>query len=233
MVLVCNDIVKKNVTLLVVGLLVVGGGWWIWKQLSKPLPGQKVDDMGRQHVADISDVAYNSNPPTSGPHFALWLKPGVYDRVVSDGYLIHSLEHGYVVISYNCGSIGAGEQESVSAEATGSALVPAGTGQARPLTRSAAPPSAAMSWFTPENPPAKEVELPEVFSSEECRKLVEDLRGFVQRGKRVVIVPRPGMDALVALTAWNRILKLERMDKGEIEDFIGAFHNRGPEKTVE
>lgn len=210
---------RKYVIWLAAALLVVGGGWWVWKQLSKPLAGQAVPDMGRQHVADISNVAYNSNPPTSGPHFALWAKPGVYDRVVSDGYLIHSLEHGYVVISYDCN----GDITSVTGEATDSA---------KPLTRMQAPPSATRSWFTPESPPAKEIELPESFSSTECKALVDKLRGFVG-GKRVVVVPRLANDTLVALTAWNRIDKMDSLDEARIGGFINAWNNRGPEKTIE
>ena len=70
--------------------------------VTKPLPGEIVADMGRDHVTDIAGITYSSNPPTSGPHFPVWAKKGVYDRLMSDGYLIHSLEHGYVVISYDC-----------------------------------------------------------------------------------------------------------------------------------
>lgn len=226
---------KKNATLLVVILLVVGGGWWVWRQLSKPLAGQAVPDMGRQHVADISNVAYNSNPPTSGPHFALWLKAGVYDRAVSDGYFMHSMEHGYVVISYDCTksfSISHFPFSIIYAHETEEPHEEPATTSAKPLTRMQAPPSATRSWFTPEDPPAKEIELPESFSSTKCKALVDKLRGFVG-GKRVVVVPRLANDTLVALTAWNRIDKMDSLDEARIRGFIDAWNNRGPEKTIE
>ena len=81
-------------------------GFSLYKSATKTLPGQEVPDIGAEHSNDISGVSYNSNPPTSGKHFPIWAKKGIYDRVISDGYLIHSLEHGYIVISYNCPSAG-------------------------------------------------------------------------------------------------------------------------------
>jgi len=37
---------------------------------------------------------------TSGPHYAEWTRAGIYNRAPEDGNLVHSLEHGYVIISY-------------------------------------------------------------------------------------------------------------------------------------
>lgn len=45
---------------------------------------------------------YNSDPPTSGPH---WPDPapwGPYDRTLPAEQLVHNLEHGGIVIYYNC-----------------------------------------------------------------------------------------------------------------------------------
>jgi len=84
--------------------LVVLGGFWFFRESSKPLPGSLLPDQGRDHVSKASwgKFEYNSNPPTSGPHDAVWIKAGVYDQPQGDGHLVHSLEHGYVVISYRC-----------------------------------------------------------------------------------------------------------------------------------
>ena len=43
---------------------------------------------------------YNSNPPTSGPHWPEGVRDGIYDRSQPDEGLIHSLEHGRIWISY-------------------------------------------------------------------------------------------------------------------------------------
>lgn len=62
----------------------------------------KVPDMGKSHVPSGTHVNYNSNPPSSGPHYDQPLRAGFYDNVVPDGNIVHSMEHGYVVIWYNC-----------------------------------------------------------------------------------------------------------------------------------
>lgn len=224
--------------------VIVFAGWAVWREFSRELPGQAVSEIGADHVTDISSIEYNfSNPPTSGPHFAVWAKPGVYDRVISDGYLIHSLEHGYIVISYNCAkpiSISPFSIFNVYAHETGELHdepIATGSGEAtdsaKPLTQLKFSPPQGMSWFTPENPPEKEVELSENFNSSQCRDLVNNLFEMTKIADRVIVTPRPQNDSLIALTAWGRIDKLERFDKGRIENFIKAWHNKGPEKTAE
>lgn len=91
---------KTWIIILVAGF--VGGGWWVWKKVSAPIPGTKVADMGRDHVTpeQVAKTKYNSNPPTSGAHLETWVKPGIYTTPQNEGELIHSLEHGYVIISY-------------------------------------------------------------------------------------------------------------------------------------
>ena len=62
---------------------------------------QAVPDAGREHVPEGSLVTqYNSNPPTSGPHWPEPLRDGVYDTPKPDEAIVHSLEHGRVWISY-------------------------------------------------------------------------------------------------------------------------------------
>lgn len=57
--------------------------------------------IGREHIPDSQEREYNSNPPTSGPHNARWVRPnGVYTTQYSDTLLIHNLEHGHVWLSY-------------------------------------------------------------------------------------------------------------------------------------
>lgn len=90
---------------------------WLFTASSKPSPGTKMADLGREHVPVGTKVDYNSNPPTSGPHYEDWIKAGVYDSVKEDGYLIHSLEHGYVVMHYRCSE----KSESQQVSSTGSA----------------------------------------------------------------------------------------------------------------
>lgn len=57
--------------------------------------------VGREHVAEGTKVeTYNSNPPTSGPHYGTPARIGFYSRELPDERLVHNLEHGDVWISY-------------------------------------------------------------------------------------------------------------------------------------
>lgn len=245
---------KKIGILAVVVAIIIFLGFSLYKSTTKTLPGQEVADIGAEHTNDISGITYNSNPPTSGTHFPVWAKKGAYDRVISDGYLIHSLEHGYVVISYNCQSGRAGERESMSLENlitstlqlfNSPALVSAhetdepheepleSTSSAAPLTRMLIKLEGNMSAFTPENPPDDEIGLPGEFQSEDCKKLVGELAKLLEYRQRVIVVPRPSLDTKIALTAWGRVDKMDDFDEVRIKEFIKAFHNRGPEQTVE
>src|SRR3989344_2386044 len=210
---------------LIVALVLAGLGWFLFKSINKPLPGEAVTLLSRDHVTDISNVQYNSSPPTSGPHFSAWAKAGAYDEILSDGYLLHSLEHGYVVISYDCGkqqttynivrSVYAheGEEPAATLSATGAAQPLAVAERSEP--------------FTPENA-SKVVALPEAFKTDSCKALAGQLAQYLKIAKRVIVVPRLEMDTPIALTAWGRIEKLSEVDDGAIRKFITTFENRGP-----
>lgn len=66
------------------------------------LPGAAVPIMDSPHISNAGStrIHYNSEPPTSGPHFSFPVSPGIYGNPVPDGLLIHALEHGHVVIQY-------------------------------------------------------------------------------------------------------------------------------------
>jgi hypothetical protein len=54
------------------------------------------------HEDEGSVISYSTNPPSSGHHYPIWAEPGFYDEPADDGYLVHNLEHGYVIIWYDC-----------------------------------------------------------------------------------------------------------------------------------
>jgi len=86
----------------VFGLLIflIGGGIWYSQRQIKNLPGESIADQGREHITAVIGFVYNSNPPTSGPHFPQAAEWGAYKEEVADETLIHNLEHGGVWISY-------------------------------------------------------------------------------------------------------------------------------------
>lgn len=87
---------------------ILGGGVWLLSaqdtkeqaRLSKPLIGEAIASQGANHVPEGTKEDYNSNPPTSGPHYANSQPAGIYDKPIPDGNLIHSMEHGAVILWY-------------------------------------------------------------------------------------------------------------------------------------
>ena len=88
----------------VVILVIIG---FIISQFAKPAMGEAIPIMATTHIPVDSDPGiYNSDPPTSGPHYAEEANEQFYDSnnyKFPAGYLVHNLEHGYVIFWYNCG----------------------------------------------------------------------------------------------------------------------------------
>jgi hypothetical protein len=57
---------------------------------------------GASHVAACSSLSYSSNPPSSGNHYGVWADVKHYEEPVARGNWVHSLEHGAIVVVYNC-----------------------------------------------------------------------------------------------------------------------------------
>jgi hypothetical protein len=184
-------------------LLVVvclGGAAWLYKYLTMPQPGVAIEDQGRQHVSslEVANTVYKSNPPTSGPHLETWVKPGVYSDPQREGELIHSLEHGYVNINYNCNPVAPGINDATAS----------GKMQSADSARNDTP---------------------------ECKTLVSQLDELARKKKlfKLLVVPRPQLDAKIALVAWNHIDKFDTFDAKRIEAFIDYWRDHGPEQTME
>ena len=50
----------------------------------------------------LNGAYYNSDPPTSGPHLPIWSNWGVFNQPIQNELQVHNLEHGGVVIQYDC-----------------------------------------------------------------------------------------------------------------------------------
>jgi uncharacterized protein DUF3105 len=58
---------------------------------------------GATHVAEPTAIAYVANPPASGPHWPMWQEPwGAYPMELPRERWVHNLEHGGIVLLYNC-----------------------------------------------------------------------------------------------------------------------------------
>lgn len=110
---------KRLKTGLIVGIAVVGAlaflGFMVWNAV-RPAAGEQVPIMANAggHVPAGADPGpFNSDPPTSGRHYAQPLDAGFYEEgdpeaqvPYPEGYILHSLEHGYVVFWYDCDELG-------------------------------------------------------------------------------------------------------------------------------
>lgn len=72
--------------------------------------GDEIVITTRQHVEEGTDPGpYETNLPSGGRHYPATFRAGFYEegdpetqRLHPEGYLVHNLEHGYVVFWYNC-----------------------------------------------------------------------------------------------------------------------------------
>lgn len=208
----------KKIAIWSIGVVLVAGliSWGIiaGKQAEENKHGEQSASQGQEHIQNGAEhPAYNSNPPTSGWHYQQPAKAGFYDKPMADETLLHNLEHGHVVISYNC------EKEI---KGIGMNLIPRAYADHSPSMSETANISLDTS-------------LPESFNNESCKRLKEKLEDIVKGYKtwKIVAVPRPANETLIALTAWTRLQKLELFDADAINAFIKAYRNRGPENTPE
>jgi hypothetical protein len=78
-----------------------------WQTYSGPVLGTAVPDEGRNHVDPSTPPTYKFYPPASGPHYSVQgSAPVPWQTIASlqEGQYIHNLEHGGIVILYNCPS---------------------------------------------------------------------------------------------------------------------------------
>jgi hypothetical protein len=77
---------------------------------AEPLPGEGVCEVftasdpseSRTHLEICSPLEYETTPASSGDHFGVWADFQEYESPVPQGFLVHSMEHGGVVLYYNC-----------------------------------------------------------------------------------------------------------------------------------
>lgn len=97
----------RRAVIVIVIVIVFGIGIYWWMQRSREAASDRkiyatnYTIIGREHVSEgARHTDYNSNPPTSGPHYDTPEPRGAYREPFADEVLVHNLEHGYVWISY-------------------------------------------------------------------------------------------------------------------------------------
>ncbi|MBI3631826.1 MAG: DUF3105 domain-containing protein [Candidatus Vogelbacteria bacterium] len=95
---------KETLRLFVIMLAVLGIMILVYIKLT-PAPLETIRQsfpiQGQVHIAiGATHPEYNSNPPTSGWHYAEAADWDVYKKELPDEQLVHNLEHGGIWISY-------------------------------------------------------------------------------------------------------------------------------------
>ena len=86
-------------------VVLIGGIFFVNYWSSRPV-GEEVAfaSQGNIHIADFAraPIAYNSTPPTSGPHYETIARWDVYEETLPYERVLHNLEDGGVAIYYQC-----------------------------------------------------------------------------------------------------------------------------------
>lgn len=59
-------------------------------------------DEGAFHIACTTPTSFGTTPPSSGNHYDVWPDFHAYSTPLPWGNLMHAMEHGAVVVVYNC-----------------------------------------------------------------------------------------------------------------------------------
>lgn len=98
-----------GLAVLVLGVL----GFLLWQSV-RPAVGEAITIPANYstHVEIDQPLSYPSDPPAGGQHYAEEFENGFYDEATLPnrpgnlaGYLVHNLEHGYVIFWYNCAKL--------------------------------------------------------------------------------------------------------------------------------
>jgi len=219
---------KKRILFSAAALIFVALLAWLFIASSKPLPGEKALQDGRKHIPEGFKVDYKFNPPTSGDHYPSWIKKGFYEEPRNDGNLVHSEEHGYVIIWYDCERKAQVMENVILSKAKDIFFT-----SFRMTTAYAQ--RTGMTQGSEGSPSASLESMPESFRNGSCDNLKGQLKDIYQKygPHKIIVVPRVGMDAPIILTAWGRMEKLNSVDQNKIKEFIDAYRDVGPEQTNE
>jgi hypothetical protein len=96
-----------------------GQGTAYYPDASCPVEIDNMPLLSPDHVAFGTPITWNSNPPSSGAHYAYWAAYQTYTTAVPRPYYVHDLEHGAIVFAYkcdddagNCGDVASALQEA-------------------------------------------------------------------------------------------------------------------------
>lgn len=96
--------IERVIAIAVVASLVLGGVALVVVNQRPPAhPDEReVVGEGSGHVEANSFIEYQNDPPSSGPHYPSPVQWGLYMEPVPPGHWVHNLEHGGIVLLFEC-----------------------------------------------------------------------------------------------------------------------------------
>ncbi len=160
------------------------------------------------HVDIGTPIQYPTNPPASGPHYPIWAAFQEFSTPVPRPYWVHSLEHGAVVLLYNCAKLGAGDggapaDASDEDATTAEASVDAGNACEELVAN-----LRALMNALPDDPLCDKDAGP---------------------SKRIILTPDPLIDHPVAAAAWGWVYNGDCFDRPSLEQFAKDHYAKGTE----
>jgi hypothetical protein len=116
-----RQMIIRIATVLGAAVIVGGIAYLIWRG-AQPVPGsqdwEKFEIQEPVHIdeSDVEPEPWNTDPPTSGYHLGNPMQPtraGFFEEAIPDENLVHSLEHGYVILWYDCSQVSETECEAM------------------------------------------------------------------------------------------------------------------------
>lgn len=68
-----------------------------------------------QHTFVCAELDFTTYPPVGGDHYPIWAAYQSYEAPVPWGFLLHSMEHGAVVVAYRCDDASCALSEALQA----------------------------------------------------------------------------------------------------------------------
>jgi hypothetical protein len=166
-----------------------------------------VTDEGRYHLPFCTPIAYKHDPPASGPHWP-WPAPwGWHPEVVPRQWWVHNLEHGGIVLLYNCAWPADGGVPDASA----------GGGPMADGCDGGAP-------AVPDDCPTEIAQLVSFYNNHPLDNWFDMLFEV-----RILITPDPLLPARFAAVSWDWYYPFTTIDPNALQCFIDARYGRGPE----
>jgi hypothetical protein len=170
-----------------------------------------VPDEGRYHVPSCTPVPYVHNPPACGPHWPSPAAWGWHQNIVPREEYVHNLEHGGIVLLYNCPWPDDGGQ-----------TVPDDGGIDEPAA--CEPDSGVVHVAVPDNCPVEIQQLVQLYQQGPVFNWFDFLFEV-----KIVVTPDPLLPTRFGAVAWDWSYTSNTLDTVALQCFINARYGRGPE----